>query len=136
MTAKERKITKELRSKMEQSRTSTFKTVFPKATNRHDTLFGGTALQWIDEVASIAATRFCRQEVSTVSLDRTDFNKPIPSGSIVELIAQVFTVGTTSLKVRVEVYIEKMYSNERVKAIESLVTFVAVKNGKPVPVKI
>ena len=28
--------------------------VFPEFTNRHKTLFGGQALQWIDEIALIA----------------------------------------------------------------------------------
>ncbi len=134
MSVKKASKSQKLQERIEKSKTSVFKVVFPKATNRYDTLFGGTALQWIDEVASIAAVRFCRKEVVTVSFDRTDFKKPIPSGSIVELIAQITSIGTTSLKVKVEIYIENMYSDDREKAIEALVTFVAMKDGKPTPV--
>ena len=46
----------------------------------------------------------------TVSSDRIDFKKPIPAGTIVELIGKVNHVGNTSLKVNVEIYIEQMYA--------------------------
>jgi len=43
--------------RIEDSTTSVTKTVFPGRTNHHNTLFGGDALAWMDEVAFIAATR-------------------------------------------------------------------------------
>ena len=43
------------------SETHVFKTVFPNTTNHHDTLFGGMAMQMMDETAFITATRFCRK---------------------------------------------------------------------------
>ena len=89
------------------------KAVFPPTTNHHNTLFGGTALAWMDEVSFITATRFCRLPLVTVSTDRIDFNHPIPAGSIVELVGRVVKVGNTSLKVEVEVYLESMYADGR-----------------------
>jgi len=121
--------------KIKKSTTHIVKTVFPNTTNHFDTLFGGTALQWMDEVAFIAATRFSRQRIVTVSIDRTDFNKPIPSGTLAELIGTVVKVGTTSIQVKVEIYIEQMYSEQRELAIEGLFTMVAVDENKN-PVKI
>ena len=56
------------------AKTHVTKAVFPDTTNHHDTLFGGTALQWMDEVSFIAATRFSRQSIVTVSSDKIDFN--------------------------------------------------------------
>ncbi|MBX9838714.1 MAG: hypothetical protein K2X69_10445 [Silvanigrellaceae bacterium] len=38
------------------------KCVFPETTNHYNTLFGGTALNWMDEVAFITATRFSRKK--------------------------------------------------------------------------
>ncbi|MEO6729821.1 MAG: acyl-CoA thioesterase [Ferruginibacter sp.] len=64
--------------KIEQSVTRIFKAVFPDSTNHYDTLFGGTAMPLMDEVAVITATRFSRQKMVTVSSDRIDFKKPIP----------------------------------------------------------
>jgi acyl-CoA hydrolase len=42
---------------------------------------------------------------------------PIPAGTIIELIGTVTRIGNTSLDVKVEIYIEQMYSNHREKAI-------------------
>ena len=48
--------------RIENSVTRVFKTVFPNTTNHYDTLFGGTAMALMDEVAFMAATRFCRKK--------------------------------------------------------------------------
>lgn len=117
------------------SETRIFKTVFPNTTNHYDTLFGGTAMHMMDEVAFITATRFSRQIMVTVSSDRIDFKKPIPAGTIVELIGTVTHIGNTSMKVRVEIYIEQMYSEEREKAVTGEFSFVAIDEQKK-PVKI
>lgn len=115
---------------IENSRTSIFKAVFPNTTNHYDTLFGGTAMQLMDEVAFITATRFSRQRMVTVSSDKIDFSKPIPAGTIVELTGYVKNVGNTSLKVHVDVFIEEMYSNKRESAISGEFTFVAIDNDR------
>ncbi len=109
-----------------ESETRIFKAVFPNTTNHYDTLFGGTAMHLMDEVAFIAATRFSRKRVVTVSSDKIDFKKSIPAGTIIELIGKVVHVGNTSLKVLVEIFIEEMYSNVREKAITGTFTFVAI----------
>lgn len=117
------------------SETRVTKAVFPPTTNHHNTLFGGTALAWMDEVSFIAATRFCRLPLVTVSSDRIDFNHPIAAGSIVELVGRVTTVGTTSLKVEVEVFVESMYCDGRQRAINGVFSFVAIDDEKkPIPV--
>jgi len=121
--------------KIKNSETSIFKAVFPNTTNHYDTLFGGTAMQLMDEVAFITATRFSRQRMVTVSSDRIDFKKPIPAGTIVELKGKVAYLGNTSLKIRVDIYIEQMYSSEREKAVTGEFTFVAIDENKQ-PVKI
>jgi acyl-CoA hydrolase len=71
-----------LRKRIESSVTHTVKAIFPNTTNHYDTLFGGTALAWMDETAFITATRFSRQRMVTVSSDRVDFKKPVPAGPL------------------------------------------------------
>ncbi|WP_417369941.1 acyl-CoA thioesterase [Gelidibacter japonicus] len=124
-----------IQEKINASRTSIFKAVFPNTTNHYDTLFGGTAMQLMDETAFITATRFCRQQMVTVSSDKIDFTKPIPAGTIIELDGYVTRVGTTSLKVRVDIFVEEMYTNFREKAVSGEFTFVAIDGNKK-PVKI
>jgi acyl-CoA hydrolase len=125
----------ELDERIKASESRIFKAVFPNTTNHYDTLFGGTAMHLMDEVAFITSTRFSRQRMVTVSSDKIDFTKPIPAGTIVELIGTVIHVGNTSLKVKVDVFIEEMYSMHREKAITGVFTFVAIDEHKrPVPV--
>lgn len=116
--------------KINNSETSLFKAVFPDSTNHYDTLFGGTAMYLMDEVAFITATRFTRKKVVTVSSDKIDFTKPIPAGTIIELKGKVVHIGRTSLKVQVDVYTEQMYSEVREKAISGTFTLVAVDDNK------
>ena len=118
--------------RIEASVTRIFKAVFPNTTNHYDTLFGGTAMHMMDEVAFITATRFSRQIMVTVSSDRIDFKKPIPAGTIVELVGRVSHIGNTSLKVSVEIFIEQMYSEHRERAVTGEFSFVAIdENKKP-----
>ncbi len=124
-----------LEQRIEQAETRIFKAVFPSTTNHYDTLFGGTAMQLMDEVAFIAATRFSRQRMVTVSSDKIDFKKPIPAGTIVELIGKVTYLGSTSLKIRVDIFVEQMYSDVREKAVTGDFTFVAIDENKQ-PVRI
>lgn len=124
-----------LEERIRNSETHIFKAVFPNTTNHYDTLFGGTAMHMMDEVAFITATRFSRMKMVTVSSDKIDFKRPIQGGTIVELIGKVSYLGNTSLKVKVEIFVEQMYSTIREKAISGDFTFVAIDENKK-PLKI
>jgi acyl-CoA hydrolase len=115
-----------IEQRTENSVTRLFKAVFPSTTNHYNTLFGGTALQWMDEAAFICATRFCRKRTVTVSSDRVDFEHPIPAGTLVELVASVVKVGNTSMQIKVDIFLEEMYQEGRQLAISGLFTFVAI----------
>ncbi len=119
--------------RIEESRTRITKLVFPQDTNPIGTLYGGTALHWMDEVAFLAATRFARCQVVTVSMDRVDFKVPIPQGSIVELVGTVVRVGRSSLGVEVQILVEAVESGAQRLAIEGQFVMVAVdENMKPI----
>lgn len=124
-----------LEDKIRLAETRILKAVFPNTTNHYDTLFGGMAMQLMDEVAFITATRFARKRMVTVSSDKIDFTIPIPAGTIIELIGSVAQIGNTSIKILVEIYIEEMYSFERQKAITGTFTLVAIDENKH-PVRI
>jgi acyl-CoA hydrolase len=124
-----------IQKREEISETRVAKMVFPGTTNHYDTLFGGIALQWMDEVAYIAATRFARKPLVTISTEQVNFKQPIPSGILVELVARVVHVGRTSLKVEVNIFLEELDSDKRTKAITGHFNFVAIdENKKPVPI--
>ena len=71
----------------------------------------------------------------TVSTDAIDFTKPIPEGTIIELIARIDKVGTTSCVVRVDIFKEAMYSNQRELAVTGYFKLVALDDAKkPTPI--
>lgn len=121
--------------KILESETKVFKVVFPNITNHHHTMFGGTVMEMMDEVAFMTATRFARKSFVTVSCDRIDFKKPIPEDTLVELIGRVKYVGNSSLKVNVQVFVEEMYSESREKAVSGDFTLVAIDAHKK-PIRI
>jgi acyl-CoA hydrolase len=119
----------------DKSETRIFKAVFPNTTNHYDTLFGGTTLHMMDEASFICATRFSRKKVVTVSTDKIDFTKPIPQGTIIELVARVDKVGKSSCVVKTEIFMEDMYSYNREKVVTGFFTFVAIGDDKkPIPI--
>lgn len=121
---------KSLEERIRKAETRLAKAVFPNTTNHYDTLFGGTALQLMDEISFICATRFSRKKMVTVSSDKIDFSKPIPQGTIIELIASIDRVGRTSCTVKVDIFVEKMYEEGREKAVTGLFTLVAIGDNK------
>lgn len=102
--------------------------VFPGDTNHHGTLFGGDALAYMDSAAFIAATRYCRRKVVTRHLNEISFSRPIPQGTLVELVARVVKTRRTSMTVLVELFIEDMYSENRQLGCSG--TFVLVALGE------
>jgi len=126
---------KSLEERIAESETKIAKVVMPNTTNHYGTLFGGHAMELMDEVSFIAVTRFCRKKVVTVATSKIDFKKSIPADSIIEVVAKISRIGTTSIDVDVEVYKEDMYSAHKEKAINGTFTFVAVdENKNPIPI--
>ena len=118
---------------MTSSKTSHCKVIFPGDLNNNGTLFGGLAMQWMDEVAYITATRFTRKKVVTVSVCKVNFVAPVQPNMIVEIRGTVQKVGLVKMEVLVEIYQEDMYSDYRNKAVEATFIFAAADNdNKPI----
>lgn len=114
------------------SETRQFKAIFPNTLNANETLFGGQAMQWMDEVAYITATRFTRQRMFTVNTENIKFLKAVNPDSIVEVVGRVEKAEAVKLKVKVEIFVEEMYGQARDKAIEGVFVFVAMDENKKV----
>jgi len=109
--------------------------VFPTHTNSHHTLFGGLLMSYIDDVASISASRHSRRECVTASTDSVDFLRPITPEDSVCLESVVSWTGHTSMEVFVKIIAENLRTGERRIAATSFLTFVALdENKNPVPV--
>jgi acyl-CoA hydrolase len=126
-----------IQERIESTETRQFKMIFHNTVNDHDTLFGGIAMQWMDEVAYITATRFTRMNMVTVGSDKIVFLKPVKYGTIAEIIGRVSNVGNAKIDIEVEIFIEEIEIETRCKAVEASFTFAAIdKDHNPVRIDI
>ena len=62
-----------IRKSMSESKSYKAKQVFPQDTNHHHTMFGGSLMANIDEIATITAMKHANAQVVTASTDSVDF---------------------------------------------------------------
>jgi len=112
--------------------TTQYKAIFPNTLNANETLFGGHALKWMDEVAYITATRFTHERMFTVNTEKIKFLKVVYPETIVEIIGRVEKVKMIRVFIKVEIYAEEMYGPNREKVMEGTFVFAALdENQKP-----
>lgn len=103
-----------------------FKLVLPENLNHYGYLFGGYMLQWVDEVAWIAATMDypgCR--FVTIGMDKVEFRESILEGTILRFDISKTRQGNTSVSYLVDV---AKQGRENGSAFSTTVTMVRV-NG-------
>lgn len=80
----------------------------PEHLNAAGRLFGGRLMEWIDEVAALVGIRHAQSNVTTASVDNLKFMRGAFQGEMVVLIGRVTYVGSTSMEVRVDTYVESL----------------------------
>ncbi|MEZ5357280.1 MAG: acyl-CoA thioesterase [Candidatus Zixiibacteriota bacterium] len=119
-----------------QSRTVKAMLVLPPDSNVLGTMFGGKVMNYIDDIASIAAYRHARQQVVTASTDSVDFLRPILVGEMVCMEAFVSWTHNTSMEIFVNIISEDLKTGARKICATSFLTFVAIdEHGKTQPVE-
>lgn len=111
---------------MSESKSYKSRQVFPQDTNHHGTMFGGTLMANIDEIAAITAMKHSNSQVVTASTDSVDFLRPIRTGDILSYEAMVSYAGKTSMEICVQIIIEDVLNDEKHLAALSFLTFVAL----------
>lgn len=112
------------------------KMILPAHLNDNNTFFGGVAMAWMDEIAYLAATRYTRQKMITVSADHIQFLKSIVQGDIVEICGHITAIHGASMQVGVEIYKEEKLSGQRVLAVSGNFVLAAVNaDHKPIRIR-
>jgi acyl-CoA thioesterase YciA len=100
--------------------------------NGSSSLFGGRALEWIDQEAAIFA--YCQlgfpKHLVTKLISTTNFVAPAFLGDVVEIGFRTTAVGTSSITLECEMRNKK--TRESIVHIEKIV-FVHLVDGKPAP---
>jgi acyl-CoA thioesterase YciA len=107
----------------------------PADANYTGDIFGGWLMGQVDVAGSVPAVHRARGRVATVAVNSFVFKQPIFVGDIVSFYTRVVKVGTTSVTVDVEVYVQRNPENPTcVKVTEATLTYVAVgEDRKPRP---
>lgn len=104
-------------------------------TNFNGDIFGGWVMSQMDMGAGIVATRCAKKRVTTVAVDKIVFLNPVRVGDIVSCYGQLVSIGNTSMKIKIEVWVLRKVTNDEIKVTEGLFTFVAIdETGRPTPV--
>lgn len=107
----------------------------PADTNPRGDIFGGWVMSHMDLGGSVLASKLANRRVTTVAADAMSFISPVFVGDLVSCYARLHKIGNTSVKIYVEVWVERLHE-EPVCATEALFTYVALdENGRPTPVK-
>lgn len=118
------------------SRTTMSSLCLPSMANPAGNVHGGEIMKLMDNTGAVAAMRHSRKNVVTLRVDEMIFHCPIFVGHLVTANAWLIDTGTTSMKVRVEVWIEDLTKDNATKLAQSA-TFIFValdEDGKPTPV--
>jgi acyl-CoA hydrolase len=106
--------------------------VLPSHTNQHGTVFGGVVMGWIDIAGAIAAARYSRAAIVTVSIDYMHFIVPIKTGYAVRITAHISYAGKTSMETEINVDAENTITGEIRRATQAYLTYVALdEHGRP-----
>ncbi len=109
----------------------------PSDANYTGDIFGGWLMGQVDVAGSIPAVHRARGRVATVAVNSFVFKQPIFVGDVVSFYAAIVKVGTTSITVDVEVYVQRDPENPTcLKVTEATLTYVAVgddRRPRPLP---
>ena len=116
------------------SRVETVHIVRPNHLNGANRLFGGTLMQWIDEVAGIVAKRHAMTNVTTASVDNLTFLHGAYQNEMVVIKGKMTWVGTSSMEVCVDTYVETQEGEHRRINNAHFMMVALDENDKPVTV--
>ena len=104
----------------------------PADSNPSGDIFGGWVLSQMDIAAGICAGERAQCRVVTVALDSMHFIRPVKIGDVLCVYTEIERVGTTSLDIHVEAWVQRDRSRNTVKVTEAKFTFVALGvDGRP-----
>lgn len=107
----------------------------PSYTNPYGDIFGGWLLSQMDIAGAVLAQEVAQGRVTTVAISGMKFIHRVPVGALVSCYALLKAIGTTSVRINIEVWIKDFKTHEVVKVTEGEFVYVAIDDdGKKRPV--
>jgi len=107
----------------------------PADTNWSGDVFGGWLVSQMDLAGAVYARLHSKGRVVTVSIENVVFRSPVKVGSILACYTKMLRVGTSSMKMLIEVWEIHDDKLDVLKVTDGIFTFVGVDDeGRPRPV--
>jgi len=107
----------------------------PADTNPGGDIFGGWIMSLMDAAGATTATRLAEGRVATVAVSNISFLQPVNVGDVVCGYTDVLSIGRSSIRLGVEVWVLRQGRGPRTKVTAAEFTFVALdEDGRPRPI--
>lgn len=108
----------------------------PANTNPYGDIFGGWLLSQMDIAGAVLAHEIAGGRVVTIAVSGMTFLHPVPVGALVSCYALLNSIGNTSIRIGIEVWIKDYENHTIIKVTEGEFVYVAIDNlGKKRPIK-
>jgi acyl-CoA thioesterase YciA len=98
----------------------------PKDANPDGDVFGGWILSMMDIAGAIPARKLAKTRVVTVAMDNVQFLLPVFIGDCVECYSYIEKIGTSSVTVKVDTFVDRREGGEKQKVTEGRFVYVAI----------
>lgn len=106
----------------------------PAHTNPNGNIFGGWIMAQMDIAGGVVAMEYAGGRVATVAVTSMEFHKPVFVGDLVSCFTRIQKVGSTSITVKVEVFVQRARDGKLLadQVTEAVIVYVAVNDdGSP-----
>jgi acyl-CoA thioesterase YciA len=108
----------------------------PADANPSGDIFGGWLLAQMDLAGGSVASQRAKGRVATIAVTGMTFQLPVFIGDQVSCYAEITRIGRSSITIRIETWVRRHLSDERVRVTEGIYTYVAIgpdRRPRPVP---
>jgi acyl-CoA thioesterase YciA len=102
----------------------------PADANPNGDIFGGWLLAQMDLAGGSIASQRARGRVATVAITGMTFQRPVFIGDQVSCYAEIVRIGRSSITIRIETWVRRHLSDERVRVTEGTYTYVAIDDAR------
>jgi acyl-CoA thioesterase YciA len=108
----------------------------PADTNQNGDIFGGWLLSQMDLGGGIFASKLAKSRTVTVAIDAMNFRKPVFTGDMVSVHANLVRVGKTSVTVHLEAWVIRRKEMHSLLVTDGNFTYVSIDDqGRPQLIK-
>lgn len=99
--------------------------------NLHGDISGGWVVAQMDLAAESLASKVAQGRIASVALESVVFMSPIRMGAVVSIYTRLLDIGTSSIRLAIEVWTQNPSDSEKRKVADAVFVYVAIDdNGR------